>query len=54
MRRYTILLLTAFMLVLSAAAGMSFRVGADEKSVGVPMQELTAYTTLPAETVTIL
>lgn len=54
MRRYTILLLTAFMLVLSAAAGMSFRVGADEKSFGVPMQELTAYTTLPAETVTIL
>lgn len=54
MRRYTILLLTAFMLVLSAAAGMSFHVGADEKTVGVPMQELTAYTTLPAETVTIL
>lgn len=42
------------MLVLSAAAGMSFKVGADEKSFDVPMQELTAYTTLPAETVTIL
>lgn len=54
MRQYTILLLAVFMLVLSAAAGMSVKVGADEKTVGVPMQELTAYTTLPAETVTIL
>lgn len=54
MRRYTVLLLVVFMLVLSAAAGMSFKVDADKKSSGVPMQELTAYTTLPAETVTIL
>ena len=54
MRRYTVLLLAVFMLVLSAAAGMSFKVGADKKTFGVPMQELTAYTTLPAETVTIL
>lgn len=52
MRRYTILLLVVCMSVLSALAGMSFRVGADKKAV--PMQELTAYTTLPAETVTIL
>ena len=54
MRRYTILLLTIFMLVLSAAAGTSYKVGADKKNSAVPMQELTAYTSLPAETVSIL
>lgn len=54
MRRYTILLLAVFMFFLSAAAGMTFKVGADENGFGMPMQELTAYTTLPAETVTIL
>ncbi|MBQ7476663.1 MAG: extracellular solute-binding protein [Selenomonadaceae bacterium] len=51
MRRYTILFLTAFMLVLSAVAGTSYRVGADER---ISELQLTAYTTLPAETVTIL
>ena len=54
MRRYTVMLLAVFMFFLSAAAGITFKVGADEKNIGVPMQELTAYTTLPAETVTIL
>ncbi len=54
MRRYTILLLTAFMLVMAAVAGKTFPAGADEKNSSVPMQELLAYTTLPAETVTIL
>ncbi len=54
MRRYTILLLTTFMLILAAVAGTAYPVGADKKIVGVPMQELTAYTTLPAETVSIL
>ena len=54
MRRYTILLLTSFMLILAVVAGITFPVGADEKISGVPMQELFAYTTLPAETVTIL
>lgn len=54
MRRYTVLLLTTFMLILSAVAGIAYPVGADKKISGVPMQELTAYTTLPAETVTIL
>lgn len=54
MRQYTILLLASFMFLLSAVAGMTFKVGADEKNSDVPMQELTAYTTLPAETVTIL
>ncbi len=51
MRRYTILLLTAFMLILAVVAGAAFPVGADEKNSGV---ELLAYTTLPPETVSIL
>ena len=54
MRRYTILLLTAFMLIVSAIAGTAYTVGADKKNRNVPVQELTAYTTLPAETVSIL
>ena len=54
MRRYTALALTIFLIVLAALAGTSYRVGADEKIPGLPMQELTAYTSLPAETVTIL
>ena len=54
MRRYAILGLTAFMLLLAAIAGMVMPVGADRKTVGVPTAELTAYTTLPAETAAIL
>ena len=54
MRRYTILVLTAFMIVLAAVAGMTFPVDADKKIMGVPTAELTAYTTLPAETAAIL
>ena len=54
MRRYTILILTAFMLVLAAVAGMAVPVDADKKIPGVPAQELTAYTTLPAETAAVL
>ena len=53
MRRYTILLLVGFMLIMAAVAGAAFPVGADKKG-GVSAQELLAYTTLPAETVTIL
>lgn len=51
LRRYTVLFLTVFMIILSAIAGVSYRVGADERISEV---ELSAYTTLPAETVTIL
>lgn len=51
MRRYTILFLTAFVFVISAIAGTAYRVGADERISAV---ELSAYTTLPPETVTIL
>ncbi|MBR4151991.1 MAG: extracellular solute-binding protein [Selenomonadaceae bacterium] len=54
MRRYAIFILTAFLIVLAAIAGMSFRVDADKKTLGLPTHELTAYTTLPAETAAIL
>ncbi|MBD3878800.1 MAG: extracellular solute-binding protein [Quinella sp. 1Q5] len=54
MRRYTIFILTAIMLVLAVVAGMALPVDADKKTLGVPMQELTAYTTLPAETAAVL
>ena len=51
MRRYTIYFLTVVVFIISAIAGTSYRVGADER---ISELELTAYTTLPAETVTIL
>ena len=54
MRRYTILLLTAFLLILSCAAGMTIPVGADQNNRSVPLQELTAYTTLPPEHAALL
>ena len=54
MRRYTIFILTAIMLVLAVVAGMALPVDADKKTLGAPMQELTAYTTLPAETAAVL
>lgn len=54
MRRYRILILTAFMIILAAVAGMTVPVDADKKTSGAPMQELTAYTTIPAETAAIL
>ncbi|MBQ4404993.1 MAG: extracellular solute-binding protein [Selenomonadaceae bacterium] len=54
MRRYKILILTAFMLCLAALAGMTLPVDADKKTLGAPTAELTAYTTLPAETAAIL
>lgn len=54
MRRYTILLLVGFMIILAAVAGAAFPVDADKKNSAVPIQELLAYTTLPPETVTIL
>ena len=54
MRRYTILLLTGFMLILAIVAGATFPVDADKKISKFPMQELLAYTTLPPEIVSIL
>lgn len=54
MRRCTIWILTAFLLVLAAVAGFMLPVDADKKTSGVPTAQLTAYTTLPAETAAIL
>ena len=54
MRRYTVLALTVLMTVLAAVAGMSFPVDADKKTSGSPTHELTAYTTLPIETASVL
>ena len=54
MRRYTILLLIAFMLILSAAAGSAFLVGADKNKKYDSMPQLTIYTTLPPEHAAIL
>ena len=54
MRRYTIFILTAFLIVLAAVAGMTFPAVADKKTAGSPTAELTAYTTLPPETASIL
>lgn len=54
MRRCTIWILTAFLLVSAAVAGFMLPVDADKKVSGVPTAELTAYTTLPAETAAIL
>ena len=54
MRRYTILLLTSFMLILSATAGSALLAGADQNKKDVPHQQLTVYTTLPPEHAAIL
>ena len=53
MRRYTILFLVMTMFFLAAALGTSSGIGAQEKN-SEPLQEITAYTSLPAETVTLL
>lgn len=54
MRRYTALLLTAFTLLLLVIAGSTYLAGADHKNEHVPMQEIMAYTTLPAEHAAVL
>ena len=54
MRRYTVLLLTAFMLILSATAGSAILAGADQSNKNAPHQQLTVYTTLPPEHAAIL
>ena len=54
MRRYTILLLTSFMLILSATAGSALLAGADQNKKDMPHQQLTVYTTLPPEHAAIL
>ena len=54
MRRYRVFILTALMIILAAVAGMTFTVDADKKTSGLPTAELTAYTTLPTEIVSVL
>ena len=54
MRRYTIFVLTAVMIVLAAVAGFILPVDADKKNLNSPTAELTAYTTLPPETASVL
>lgn len=54
MRRYAVFLLTALMIILAAVAGMTFPADADKKTSGLPTAELTAYTTLPTEIVSVL
>ena len=54
MRRYRVFILTALMIILAAVAGMTFPVDADKKTSGLPTAELTAYTTLPTEIVSVL
>ena len=54
MRRYTALLLTAFTLLLLVAAGSAYLAGADRTEQHAPMQEIMAYTTLPAEHAALL
>ncbi|TYZ28338.1 extracellular solute-binding protein [Selenomonas caprae] len=54
MRRYTSLLLTSFLLLLVVVAGSAYLAGAGHDEQQRPRQEITVYTTLPAEHVTIL
>ena len=54
MRRYATFVLTALMIILAAVAGFMLPVDADKKTLGLPTAELTAYTTLPPETASIL
>ena len=54
MRRYTVFILTAVMVAAAAVAGFMLPADADKKVSGSPAAQLTAYTTLPAETAAIL
>ena len=54
MKRYTSLLLTAFLLFLIVVAGSAYMAGAGRDAARRPMREITAYTTLPAEHAAIL
>ncbi|MBR1729797.1 MAG: extracellular solute-binding protein [Selenomonadaceae bacterium] len=54
MQRYTILLLTSFLMILSAIAGSALLAGADQPKNNIPHQQLTVYTTLPPEHAAII
>lgn len=54
MRRYTSLLLTAFILLIVVLAGSAYLAGAGQENVEQPQHTIRVYTTLPAETASIL
>ena len=54
MRRYTSLLLTAFLLFILVVAGSAYFAGARHDDKGRPLREIVVYTTLPAEHASIL
>lgn len=54
MRRYTSLLLTAFLLFILVVAGSAYFAGAGHEGKTRPLREIVVYTTLPAEHAAIL
>lgn len=54
MRRYTSLLLTAFLLFILVVAGSAYFAGARQDDRNWPLREIVVYTTLPAEHASIL
>ena len=54
MRRYTSLLLTAFLLFILVVAGSAYFAGAGHDDRTRPLREIVVYTTLPAEHAAIL
>ncbi len=54
MRRYTSLLLTAFLLFILVVAGSAYFAGAGHDETNRPLREIVVYTTLPAEHAAIL
>ncbi|MCR5757733.1 MAG: extracellular solute-binding protein [Selenomonas sp.] len=54
MRRYTSLLLTAFLLFILVVAGSAYFAGAKHEDKTRPLREIVVYTTLPAEHASIL
>lgn len=54
MRRYTSLLLTAFLLFILVVAGSAYFAGARQDDRNRPLREIVVYTTLPAEHASIL
>lgn len=54
MKRYTSLVVTAFLLLIVVVAGSGYLAVADQTAADRPLREITAYTTMPAETASVL
>ena len=54
MKRYMSLVVTAFLLLIVVVAGSGYLAVADQTAPGKPLREITAYTTMPAETASVL